>query len=285
MGSTSGIVAVWQLAGNFSGMIFLVVTHQMDYHVTYISHLVLLTVAAIVVAFIKERPSDGDPLKEPLTLKSLMNSFSLGDDADFYYVFVGRTFFYISMSSQAFSYYYYRDMLQVEDQNEIRKKLAILCLLGTFIAMFSAYPLGKLSDDPRVGRKPLIYVACTAMATVYFGYTAVPLLFTIGTPAENAVYALGCLYGLGIAGYTSVDYALAVDCLPEGIGASEALGLWGIAGFVGSSIGPFLGGAILQAHALPGGGYSYQGYTCMMTVGMISFGCCAVVTSWIKKVN
>ena len=41
MGSISGIVAVWQLAGNFAGMIFIIATHQYDYHYAYAAHLVL----------------------------------------------------------------------------------------------------------------------------------------------------------------------------------------------------------------------------------------------------
>lgn len=287
VGSISGIVAVWQLAGNFAGMIFIIATHQYDFHYAYAAHLVLLALAAVLVCGIPERPSN-DTYQEPVTWKELLQSFNfnIGDDTDFFFVFVGRTLFYISMSCQSFSFFYFRDMLHVTDENDIRKKLAILMLCGTFLAMLTAYPLGKLSDHPRVGRKPLIYFACAAMASVYIGYCTVPLLFSPGQNAELAVYGLGCLYGLGIAGYSSVDYALALDCLPEKQkGSSEALGLWGIAGFVGSSMGPFVGGAILQSHVSIAGGYTYNGYVIMMSMGIVCFIGCGLVTSLIRKVD
>merc|ERR1719424_2546323 len=112
------------------------------------------------------------------------------------------------------------------------------------------------------------------------------MIFGHGQSAEYAVYALGCLYGLGIAGYTSVDYALALDCLPgKQKGSCEALGLWGIAGFVGSSMGPFIGGAVLQSHSRPGGGYTYDGYVIMMSLGIVCFIGCGVVTSCIRRVD
>lgn len=287
MGSTSGIVACWQLTGNFMGMIWIVLTYQMDYHYSYGFYMLLLLVAAFVVCQLPERSSAGDP-EVPLTLQKLLDSFQIDmkGDFDFFLVFVGRMLFYISMSCQTFSYYYFRDMLHVKDESDIRFRLATLLLLGTFIGLCSSYPLGKLSDRPSVGRKKLIYFSCASMATVYIGYCIVPLVFHPDHGAMGAVYGLGALYGLGIAAYTSVDYALAIDCLPESHkGSSEALGLWGIAGFVGAAVGPLVGGALIELHGHAEGGYSYQGYCMMMTMGIASFVGCAFVTSLIAKVH
>merc|ERR1712118_360844 len=50
---------------------------------------------------------------------------------------------------------------------------------------------------------------------------------------------------MGSGTYLSVDYALATDCLPKGKSVAEAFGLWGIAGFLGSAIGPTIGGIML----------------------------------------
>jgi len=124
------------------------------------------------------------------------------------------------------------------------------------------------------------------MGSTYVGYCVIPLIWAPEHGGLFAVYVMGSMYGLGIAGYTSVDYALAIDCLPESQkGSSEALGLWGIAGFVGSSVGPLLGGILIEMQPQPGGGYSYYGYTSMMSMGMLSFVGCAFVTSLIRKVD
>jgi len=284
MGNASGIIGVWQISGTFVGMCWLVATHETDYHYSYGLYLILLTVATAVLCLITERPTDTDP-EIVFSWAKLMSSFSIDmdEDWDFFLVFIGRMFFYISTSCQTFSFYYFRDMLEMEDEGTIRKRLAIVGILGTGIGLCASYPLGKLSDNPNVGRKTLIYFSCISMAIVYVGYCLVPLFFE-GQDAMNAVYVLGSLYGFAVSGYTSVDYALAIDCLPETQkGSSEALGLWGIAGFIGASAGPLVGGLLIQLHKADSGGYSYQGYVLMMSMGIISFLSCALVTSFIKK--
>lgn len=289
MGTSSGIVACWQLAGNFVGMLWIILTYQTDYHYSYGFQMMMLSLAVLVVCHqMKERPTDADP-ENPFSWSRLLASFKIDmeHNRDFFFVFIGRMLFYIAMSCQAFSYYYFRDMLQIENKFLIRKQLAGLMLLGTFVGMWASYPLGKASDNPKVGRKRMIYLACACMATVFIGNMLVPIIFS-PTVATLAIYPLGCLYGIGVAGYTSVDYALALDCLPgsEEKGSSEALGLWGIAGFVGSSAGPLLGGALLEMNRSPdGSGYLYRGYVLMISMGVLSFLGCATVTSFIRKVD
>lgn len=286
-GTVSGVVSCLQLTGNFSGMIWIIMTWNMDYHYAYGTHLVLLSLAAIIVCQIQERPTDGDP-ENAITWETIAQSFliDLEGDRDFFLVFVGRTLFYMSMSCQTFLYYYFRDMMQVEDEGLVRYRMAVLCLISTFIGMCSSFPLGKASDHPKIGRKSLIYFACITMACVYIAYCLVPAFIGPTRIGLYTVYAMGGVYGLGFAGYLSVDYALALDCMPEKQkGSSEALGLWGIAGFAGSMLGPLLGGFILQMHSLPEGGYSYQGWVMMLSTGVVCFLLSAVVTSFIKKVN
>jgi len=63
---------------------------------------------------------------------------------------------------------------------------------------------------------------------------------------------------------------LALDCLPEKHrGSSEALGLWGIAGFIGTSLGPMVGGVVLEAAGGwgHGGHYGYHGYVILLLTG------------------
>ncbi|CAE7881338.1 unnamed protein product [Symbiodinium microadriaticum] len=68
-----------------------------------------------------------------------------------------------------------------------------------------------------------------------------------------AVVAAAVFYGIGSGAYLSVDYALALDCLPKGKTAAEALGLWGVIGFLGSTMGPVIGGVLLS-FSQPAGG-------------------------------
>merc|ERR1719223_176565 len=134
MGKTSGIISAWQLTGNFAGMIWIISTYQLDYHYSYGFYMLLLMLAAGAVCQIPERSTATDP-EDPLTIQKLLDSFTIDmqGDYDFFLVFVGRMFFYISMSCQTFSFYYFRDMLLMKDESLIRYQLAGLLLLGTFV--------------------------------------------------------------------------------------------------------------------------------------------------------
>lgn len=286
-GRISGIVSSLQLFGNLTGMMWIILTFQHDYHLTYGTHVVLLTAAAVIVCQIPERPSDKEPYS-PLTWQDVKKSFSidLEGDRDFFYVFVGRMFFYVSMSCTTFIYYYLRDLMLVSEEEVVRFRLAVLCLISTLVGLFASFPMGMASDHPKVGRKALIYFACFLMGSVYIGYCIVPGTVGPGLKGMIVIYMLGGIYGLGFAGYLSVDYALALDCLPEKQkGSSEALGLWGIAGFAGSMLGPLFGSIILESHDVPGGGYTHRGYVLMLSMGVGFFVLSSLVTSVIKRAH
>lgn len=287
-GRASGIVAGLQLVGNLTGMIWIILTWEHDYHLTYGLHVTMLMAAGAILCQIPEKPSDKEP-SSPLTWQVIRSSFTVDVEAhrDFFYVFVGRIFFYLSMSCVSFIFYYIRDMMLVSDEEVVRFRTAVLCFISTVAGLCSSFPLGIASDNPKVGRKALIYFACAVMGSVYIGYCLVPSLIGPGDMGMLAIYILGGIYGFGFAGYSSVDYALALDCLPpdKQKGSSESLGLWGIAGFVGSMLGPLVGGAILAFHAAPSGGYTHIGYILMMSMGVGFFILSALVTSLIKQVD
>mmetsp|Transcript_48265 Transcript_48265/g.139834 ORF Transcript_48265/g.139834 Transcript_48265/m.139834 type:complete len:457 (-) Transcript_48265:83-1453(-) len=284
MGQVSGVVSTLQLGGNLFGMFFVLCSSTLDFHVSYSVYILMLSAAAAMVCFTtREKPTDDEP-PNPVTWEAVRGSFwlDLEGDRDFFWVFMGRTFFYMATAVQTFIYYYLRDLMMIDRESVVRWRLGILALIATVVGLCSSYPLGKISD--RVGRKVLVYAACAAMGLAYALYTVCPLFGP--DLGMSGVYVLGGLYGLGLGGYLSVDYALAIDCLPEKHkGSSEALGLWGIAGFIGTSCGPLLGGLLLEwlGGWGRGGRYDYRGYVVLLLLGSL---CCllsAVVTSFIKK--
>mmetsp|Transcript_51037 Transcript_51037/g.158070 ORF Transcript_51037/g.158070 Transcript_51037/m.158070 type:complete len:459 (+) Transcript_51037:102-1478(+) len=284
MGEVSGVVSSLQLGGNLFGMLYIMCSAESDFHLTYSIYLVMLSLTAAVVCLTThETPTDQDEPR-PLTWNDIRNSFwiDLDGDRDFFWVFLGRTFFYMATAVQTFIYYYLRDLMGANTEAVIRWRLGILALIATVVGLCATYPLGKVSD--KVGRKILVYVACIAMGVAYAGYNLCPF---IGPDYGMAmVYVLGGLYGLGLGGYLSVDYALAIDCLPDKHkGSSEALGLWGIAGFIGSSFGPLLGGILLEALGGwgKGGHYGYPGYLLLLLLGSLFCLISASVTSFIRK--
>ena len=84
-------------------------------------------------------------------------------------------------------------------------------------------------------------------------------------------------------------------------GAAQLLGIWGVAGFVGSALGPLVGGPLLyyfgssRASSISiaddstdndnnegSGGYSWEGYAVVLTLSACYFICSAVTLRWIR---
>ena len=121
----------------------------------------------------------------------------------------------------------------------------------------------------------MIYLSCMFMVCTFILYILAPLVPSLSWPA---VVAAAVFYGIGSGAYLSVDYALALDCLPEGKTSAEALGLWGVVGFFGSTLGPILGGYLLslaqgakvavsdKVSDSTTGSYPFRGYALIMLV-------------------
>jgi MFS family permease len=100
--------------------------------------------------------------------------------------------------------------------------------------------------------------------------------------------------------YLTMDTSLAVDTLPSGpqeeddessSGSAQLLGVWGVAGFVGSALGPLLGGPLLYVFGSPtiaADGeveYSIQGYGVVLSMAALYFMMSALILRLIKNEN
>eukprot|EP00756_Hemistasia_phaeocysticola_P062735 Hpha_TRINITY_DN6179_c0_g1::TRINITY_DN6179_c0_g1_i1::g.165037::m.165037 len=242
-GAASGVIALLQLAGSISGFCFVYATRTLDHSLCYPAYLSLIVpVCLLICNTAREKPlQDARP---PPTWREVARSYVIDTsrDMDFFWVFMGRVFFYVAVSCQAFMLYYLRDALGTKEDADRRRLMAYIALVGQAAAAVVAYPVGRLSD--KVGRKMLVYFACGIMTIVYLIFIAAPLV--AGESASTVIVATAALYGVGNGCYLAVDYALALDCLPSKASSAQDLGIWGIAGFMGSGAGPMVWGAILS---------------------------------------
>lgn len=286
LGEVSGIVSTLQLAGQLFAMIHIMGSSEMHFHQTYPVDIAIIVIAcAIVCCSTGERPSHEDP-PQPISCSEICHTFTIdtGVDRDFFWILVGRTFFYMAVGLQTFLFYYFRDMLLISSDAEIRWRLGSIALLAVLTGALGAYPLGKISDS--IGRKGIIYLACASMGFAYT--TGIYCPYFSQEVAVNLFYIFGAVYGFGLGAYLSVDLALALDCMPEkSKGSSEALGLWGIAGFVGTAVGPACGGLILELldDDQTKDGYTYKGYATLLILGTSCNALCALFTGFITKAN
>lgn len=256
-GIVSGYLSLYTFIGALLAMAAVGLTQGMPVHVQYPIYMVSISAAcAIVCAAVSEASTVHlyEVSREHLSLKDLTASFCLDMTAeiDFFWVCASRMFFYMSISSSVFMYYYLRDMIfRGQDADSLRSHLSTLVIVSQLVGAVCSIPCGHLSN--RIGRKVAIYAANFLMSITCMLYAIAP---NSGVFAWPVVVAGGLLYGMGAATYFSVDYALALECLPIGKTTAEAFGLWGVAGFLGSTIGPLVAGVLLW---LPSMKVNWQG--------------------------
>ena len=153
-------------------------------------------------------------------------------------------------------------------------KTALIAVYAQAGSALSAYPSGVASD--KWGRKPLVYMACLGMGGIYLFMGC-----NKGTP-ENLAMLLGFFWGVCNGCFVAVDFAIAIDTLPDKNDAARYLGVWGVSAFVGTTLGPITGGlalyflgALRQARHLPDGSPTCAGsdrFCCGSGAGQIEDG-------------
>jgi MFS family permease len=101
-----------------------------------------------------------------------------------------------------------------------------------------------------VGRKPIVITASALMAGAL---AALAFVYQLGV-----VLALGVVFGLALGAYMAVDWAMAIDVLPDPTFAAKDLGLWGLATSLPQTIAPLVGGAVLVVLAQAGAATGYR---------------------------
>lgn len=308
-GIVSGVIAVHSFLGSLLAMAIIIVTRHQPVQALYPVYLIGLAVCCAVIFFsVREAPTNmrAQPLT-PLTMGDIRRSYliDIEADRDFLWVCIGRMFYYISTSVVVFLYYYIRDMIHIQEESELKTRLGMLAIGAQLVGVASAIPCSHASN--KCGRKPVIYASCAVMICTFVLYIVAPKVGPNGS--WPLVLTAGLVYGLGTGAYLSVDYALALDCLPATKTTAEAFGLWGVAGFIGSTIGPMVGGCLLfmcnndQVMLAMGlgpveigntvaaggdyiGSYTYLGYSMVMVVdGILMTLMVVFVTSKIMKVK
>jgi hypothetical protein len=164
---------------------------------------------------------------------------------DFSVVTLSRLFYYCGMSVQTFFLYFVQDVVGVHENPEsVVAALAIVSqLAGSLVPIPVGYWSDHLSGTPsaQARRLPFVYVACSVLSTA----TLSLLLIRSLRQMTLACFVLGAANGM----YLTMDTSLAVDTLPtefEGdAGSAQLLGVWGVAAFLGATLGPMIGGPIL----------------------------------------
>lgn len=273
-------------------------------------------------------------LYEPIMNKTRSEMLSaywidITEHRDFFIVTISRFFYYMGISSQTFFLYFIHDVLKqsIRTQNP-EAAVALLAIVAQSAGALTCYPVGVLSDQYFNGRrKPFVYISCIMLS---IGNIALLLCKTLSQMIGVCIL-LGASNGI----YLTMDTSLAVDtldlnkieirshtddkedttntttkCIVNDHGAAQLLGIWGVFGFIGSALGPLIGGTALLVLGRTGGGggrddnmtkdkqgslglvtvgeetspfYTIQGYEALFSLSAFYFFCSALSLGFVKK--
>src|SRR6202049_1062743 len=135
---------------------------------------------------------------------------------------------------------------------------------------------GQLSDRIH-RRKVFVYLSGAAQSLV-------ALTFILFSPRSiPLVFALGVAYGIGYGLYFAVDWALAVDTLPDKTKSAKDMGLFHVALTLPQAILPLFGGALIDSLNRSVGGNA--GYRVVFSSAVVFLFVGTVLVSRIKSVR
>lgn len=189
----------------------------------------------------------------------------------------GRDFFWVCLTRLLmqqgifgvffFLQYYFDDVLGLPGEKTMGTQFLPLVMVA---AMTTVYVAGTLSD--RHGRKPLVYLSGAMMSVVCLAF----IFFQV--PAAVPLVAIS--FGIGYGAYTSVDWALACDVLPDEAESGRDMGIWAIAGILPQIFGIVLGGVTLAFFkSFP----NHLGYTMLFVLTLVWFILGTVLVAQVKQ--
>ncbi len=231
-GLASGYMGVASLLGTIGG---LVIAGIFSPALAYLAMALIAVVGAIYSA--SAARGEEAVRHEPAPRAKIRNR------RDFILVFAAR---FCVMFGQAllmtYALYFFQDDLHVASPQGSTAMIAGLAMVG---AVLSAFTLGNLSD--RSDRPGIVFFASIPMAIAAGGFGLM----------ENVhwIFLFAILYGVGYGAYLSVDWALALDAIPDLSNVARDLGVWGIASNLPAVLAPVAGGLILTHVLQPAAGY------------------------------
>jgi MFS family permease len=234
-GTASGFMAMMQMLGSLSGVLISAQLVDKGLH-----NALFWTLGGVYLAFslfsvfgIRENPLLGTVPKFHFMryLKSLW--IDPRKYPDFGWVWITRALvmmgFYLVTESLLF---YFQDVLKVQHPvTESAYLVGIALLMATVTGIIG----GRVSD--KRGRKPLV-----TGASLMIGATAVAFLI-----CQNVMqaYLVGVVFGLAYGVYSSVDWALGADVMPNKAAAAKDMAVWHVAQVLPQQISAVVANQIL----------------------------------------
>ncbi|HXM56904.1 MAG TPA: MFS transporter, partial [Candidatus Dormibacteraeota bacterium] len=236
IGLASGLLGLFvQLGSVASLLVTLVMSRSGQVRLTYGVIIVIAILSLLPTLWAasgeRERPVPERPASD---LRAFLRPLWTGDFGwAFFTRFLNASAFYAILP---FLLLAFRDLFGIAQPGTVT---SLFELIVTVVAVPCAILGGLLSD--RHGRKRFVYAAGGLQALVL-------LLFLAGSSIPlTLVMVLGAVYGVGYGLYSSVDWALGIDTLPDRDRPAKDLGLYHVADALPRVLLPLIVGVGLDA--------------------------------------
>ena len=208
----------------------------------------LLIGAFVTVTQVPDASASPAQQKSPIMALASLKSVGLRRYPDFFGLLYSRFFIHLSFSTvAAFLLYYLQDT--IGPKADAGKNQGIVLLIATVAGLVGTLIAGRYSD--RMPKKHLVYLSCAvlAVAALVFGFVH----------SITLVFALAFVFGAGWGAFSAVDWALAVNLLPESKdGAARYMAIWHVCMTVPQVIAPLFGPVADHLNAAYGHGMGWR---------------------------
>ena len=236
---------IMSILGTFTGNGIAVALYSHGRPGPAIAALVAVNLACLALTLrgVREPPGAGAGDRHRIDLGAFLRSFWLSPAAhrDFYRVLVSRLFANLGVwSVLTFLLYYLRDVIGVA---EPAKVLPMLLGLGALLGIPASLLAARLTA--RWGIVAIVRATSWMMAAAALAY--VLIAFHPGIALTAPVFLV---YFAGWGAYQAVDWALALQVLPNSENAGKDMGIWHVALVLPQILGPALTGWLITGAKL-----------------------------------
>ena len=238
VGLASGMVGLMQVAGNVTGFLLVslsVTLGVMPLSLVAIAIVELVTMVSVVLRVGRGMPPRPRRGKSWTTIAREAWATDILHERSYVWLLVSRLLFLTAGSllvnfvviylSRAFG-------MTKEEANSTYVAILVVVIAASVLAIL---PASKLSD--RIGRKPLIFMAC--------GFAAAGAAVIAITPSIPIALVGAAFFGAANGSFLAVDWALMTDIIPRA-SAGRYMGMSNVATGSASPISVALGGVVLD---------------------------------------
>jgi MFS family permease len=266
VGLASGMVGMMQIVGNVTGFMLVSLSvglGVMELSLVAVAVVELVTMLSVVLKVGKGMPPKPREGKRWTTIAREAWATDVLKERSFVWLLISRLLFLLAGSLLVNFVVIYLSRAFGMSKEEANGMYVVILIVVVAANVLAILPASRLSD--RIGRKPLIFMAC--------GFAAAGAAIIAVTPSIPFALLGAALFGAANGSFLAVDWALMTDIIPR-VSAGRYMGLSNVATGSAAPLSVAIGGLVLDLVA--GAGHEALSPRIVFVLGVAFFGVAAL---------